>query len=82
MGGDDSSNKKSSQDYKVGDVVTFNGGTHYVSSDATKPASTNLGSGKAKITIINKGSSHPYHLITQDWSATHVYGWVDEGSFS
>ena len=37
---------------------------------------------KAKITIINKGSAHPYHLVTEGWSRTHVWGWVDEGSFS
>lgn len=76
------SNQESAKEYKVGDIVTFNGGKHYVSSDAAKAASSNLGSGKAKITIINKGSKHPYHLVTQDWSATHVWGWVDDGSFS
>lgn len=74
--------KEEKKDYKVGDKVTFNGGKHYVSSDASKAASTNLGSGPAKITIINKGSKHPYHLVTENWSKTHVWGWVDDGSFS
>ena len=52
-----------------------------VSSTATKSGGT-PSAGKAKITIINKGSAHPYHLVTEDWSSTHVWGWVDEGSFS
>jgi len=45
-------------------------------------AYTNLSPGKAKITIIKKGAKHPYHLIYQNWAETHVYGWVDEGTFS
>lgn len=73
-----SGNKK---EYKVGDIVQFKGGNHYVSSTATKSGGT-PSAGKAKITIINKGSAHPYHLVTEDWSSTHVWGWVDEGSFS
>lgn len=69
------------KDYKVGDVVQFKGGTHYVSSTATKSGGS-PSAGPAKITIINKGSAHPYHLVTEDWGKTHVWGWVDEGSFS
>lgn len=69
------------KEYKVGDIVQFKGGTHYVSSTATKSGGS-PSAGAAKITIINKGSAHPYHLVTEDWSKTHVWGWVDEGSFS
>lgn len=72
----------SSNTYSVGDVVQFAGGSHYVSSSASSPASTNLGAGAAKITQIATGAKHPYHLVYQDWSETHVYGWVDSGSFS
>ena len=73
--------KVESKEYKVGDVVQFNGGNHYVSSTATKSGGS-PSAGPAKITIINKGSAHPYHLVTEDWGKTHVWGWVDEGSFS
>lgn len=67
--------------YKVGDVVNFHGGTHYVSS---YPGSKGyrVAAGPAKITIANgSGKAHPWHLITTNWSKTHCYGWVDEGSF-
>ena len=70
------------KDYAVGDTVQFNGGSHYVSSTASSPASTGLGAGPAKITYTNPGAAHPWHLVTQDWSKTHVYGWVDDGTFS
>lgn len=73
--------EETKKEYKVGDIVQFKGGKHYVSSDATKSGGT-PSAGKAKITIINKGSAHPYHLVTESWSETHVWGWVDEGSFS
>ena len=69
-----------SGNYTVGSIVTFNGGTHYVSSDSGSgyPAS---GPGPAKITMISAGSPHPYHLVTQDPSKTSVYGWVNAGTF-
>lgn len=69
------------KEYKVGDIVYFHGGMHYVSSypDATgyyvKP-------GPARINIANgSGKAHPWSLITEDWDQTHVWGWVDDGSF-
>lgn len=71
-----------SKDYQVGDIVQFNGGSHYVSSTSTKPASTGLSAGPARIAYTNPGSAHPWCLITQDWSQTHVWGWVDDGTFS
>ena len=67
--------------YKKGDNVWFKGGKHYVSSDATKAASTGLSAGPARIAYTNPGSRHPWSLITTDWSKTHVYGWVDDGTF-
>lgn len=70
---------KENKNYKVGDIVLFQGGKYYISSqkgakgyDAT--------AGKAKITLIKKGAAHPYHLIHTD-NKSKVYGWVDEGSF-
>ena len=82
LGEDSTGNKKGSDEYKVGDIVNFVGGSHYKASTDAKAASTNLSPGKAKITIIKKGAKHPYHLIYQNWAETHVYGWVDEGTFS
>ncbi len=69
------------KDYKVGDVVQFNGGYHYISSTAGKPTGSMCAAGPAKITLVAKGAKHPWHLIHTD-SSTRVYGWVDEGSFS
>lgn len=67
--------------YKVGDIVNFHGGKHYVSSYPGS-AGYSVGAGKAKITIMNgSGKAHPYHLVTQNWGQTHVWGWVDAGSF-
>lgn len=68
--------------YKKGDVVQFKGGSHYVSSTASKPASTGLSAGPAKITYTNPGSAHPWCLVTENWSQTHVWGWVDDGTFT
>ena len=66
--------------YNVGDIVNFHGGTHYVSS---YPGSKGYKAraGKAKITIKNgSGKAHPWHLIHTD-SGSNVYGWVDDGTF-
>lgn len=71
--------KKSTKKYKVGDVVTFNGGKHYVSSCKGAKGST-AKAGKAKITIINS-NAHPYHLIRTSGSKSNVYGWVNKGTF-
>lgn len=74
-----SENKVSEQKkYKVGDVVNFKGGKHYVSSDGSK--GYQVSAGKAKITIIKDGAAHPYHLIHTD-NKSKIYGWVDAGSF-
>lgn len=67
--------------YKVGDIVNFHGGTHYVSSYPGAKGYS-VSAGKAKITIANgSGKAHPWCLVTENWSQTHVWGWVDEGSF-
>ncbi|MCD8216685.1 MAG: hypothetical protein LUD01_01335 [Clostridiales bacterium] len=81
-----SSGSSSSSDYAVGDEVTFNGGYHYVSSNASSPTGGTRKSGKAKITLIAKGAKHPYHLIGGAYNSLsgncNVYGWVDSGTFS
>lgn len=66
--------------YKAGDIVTFHGGIHYVSS---YPGSRGYPAraGKARITLVNgTGRAHPWHLIHAD-GISNVYGWVDEGTF-
>ncbi len=67
--------------HKVGDVVQFNGGYHYVSSVAKNPTGPPCKAGPAKITLYAKGAKHPWHLIHTD-GQSRVYGWVDEGTFS
>lgn len=59
--------------YKVGDIVTFAGGSVYVSSDASTPAHSR-GVSRCKITATYNGK-HPYHCISEDGKG--VYGWVD-----
>ena len=82
IGKDDSGDTSaSSKEYRVGDIVQFNGGYHYVSSSASNATGGRLNAGPAKITLIASGAKHPYHLIHTDGS-TSVYGWVDVGSFS
>lgn len=69
------------REYKVGDIVTFKGDTHYTNPDATTPKSCK--GGPAEITQIYKlgKSKHPYHLVRESGKGATVYGWVDEGSF-
>ena len=75
--------KPEPKSYKVGDIVNFHGGTHYVSSYANAKGYS-AQAGKAKITLgpdcTGNGKAHPWHLIHID-SSSNVYGWVDEGTF-
>lgn len=63
-----------------GDVVMFNGDTHYTSSNSNKPKKCQ--GGKAKITATNPGSKHPFHLVRIAGGGATVYGWVDAGTFT
>lgn len=74
------SGKSDKESFDQGDIVTFNGGTHYVSSRKGSKGYT-AKAGKAKITRVSINAVHPYHLIHTD-SKSNVYGWVDEGTFS
>lgn len=60
--------------YHVGDIVQFNGNTHYASSTASTGSAAK--SGTAKITAISTGAKHPYHIIHTD-DNSNVYGWVN-----
>lgn len=64
----------------VGDVVTFTGTKHYVSSGSTNGKSCKPG--EAKVTAVAKSGKHPYHLIKTTGSAATVYGWVDATDIS
>ena len=57
---------KTSSEHKIGDVVQFNGGYHYVNSTASKPTGSRCNAGPAKITHIAKGKAHPWHLEHTD----------------
>lgn len=70
---------KKSGSFEVGDVVQFNGGTHYVTSYASAKGYS-AKAGKATITKINDAGAHPYHLIHK--GSGNVYGWVDAGTFT
>lgn len=69
--------------YKVGDIVNFHGGTHYVSS-YSGARGYSARAGRAKITLgpncAGNGKAHPWHLVHID-GQSNVYGWVDEGTF-
>ena len=67
-------------DFKVGDIVQFLGGPHYIASTASSPTNSPK-EGPAKITIIAKGAPHQYHVIHTDSQST-VYGWVDGSNLS
>lgn len=76
-----SGSTQTSSEHKIGDVVQFNGGYHYVNSTASKPTGSRCNAGPAKITHIEKGKAHPWHLEHTD-SKSRVFGWVDDGTFS
>lgn len=69
-----------SGEYAVGDIVSFTGTRHYVSSTSDK--GSNCKSGTAKVTQIAKGAKHPYHLIYQNGGGATVYGWVNASDIS
>lgn len=61
---------------KKGQTVQFTGDCHYTSSYA-KAAGKPCKPGKAKVTAINPGSAHPYHLVAVSGGGSTVYGWVN-----
>jgi hypothetical protein len=65
---------------KVGDIVTFSGGKHYVSSNGD--TGYDAKGGPAKITNYAKTAKHPYHLVKIDGGTATVYGWVDTDTIS
>lgn len=60
---------------EVGEIVTFAGGKHYVSSNGD--VGYNAKGGAAKVTNYAKGAKHPYHLVRIAGGTSTVYGWVN-----
>ena len=63
---------------KKGDVVQFTGSRHYTSSYA-KATGKSCKPGRAKVTAVNPGGAHPYHLVAGSGCGSTVYGWTDAG---
>lgn len=66
--------------FKLGDIVTFNGGAVYGASSSTTVSSHINKASRVKITNTAVGAKHPYHAISQD--GVGVYGWVDADTLS
>ncbi len=66
----------STAEYKVGDLVMFNGCLHYTSSYSAGVAKA-CKAGLAKVTNVAKGNPHPYHLQAVPGKGATVYGWVN-----
>lgn len=75
------------KDYKIGDIVTFNGGYHYYTSQDSEPRGGLRTSGPAWIQNIAPNAKHKYALIGGIYKSgvggsSNVYGWVDENTVS
>lgn len=66
----------SAEEYKVGDLVVFNGCLNYNSSYSGATA-YGCKAGLAKVTAVAKGNAHPYHLQAVAGKGSTVYGWVN-----
>lgn len=67
-----------SVEHFVGELVSFSGGKHYASANATKGYTVRAC--RAKVTAISSGGKHPVHLRAVDSKGNFtagVYGWVD-----
>lgn len=69
-------NVESYNGYKLGEIVSYFGTVHYVSSDTNELSGACYG-GKAMISGINPEGLHKFHLVSAEEKCT-VYGWVDE----
>lgn len=69
--------------FKVGDIVNFNGTNHYASANAS--TGPKVKASKAKITAIHKSGKHPYHCRAVNDAGNFiggVYGWVNAADLS
>lgn len=70
-------------EFKVGDIVNFNGTNHYASANAS--TGPRVKASKAKITAIHKSGKHPYHCRAVNDAGNFiggVYGWVNAADLS
>lgn len=75
---DKTSKQATISDLKVGQIVAFTGGYHYVSSTAANPTGGKRTAGLAKVLRIAKSAKHPVSLVpTGSAGSSNVYGWVD-----
>lgn len=66
-------------EFALGEVVMFNGNTHYTSANATDGKSCKPG--KAKVTQKYNGK-HPYHVVREGGDGGSVWGWVNASDLS
>ncbi len=69
--------------FDVGEIVNFEGGKHYASSNAANGSAVKAS--LAKITSKNLSGKHPLHLRAVDKNGKYVsgvYGWVDIAAIS
>lgn len=65
---------------EVGDIVIFNGTTHYTTANGNKGVACKGGRARVTKVYLPDKSKHPYHLVGVG-DGCNVYGWVDKGTF-
>lgn len=71
--------EKSSSNIEKNSIVYFKGNKHYITSNSSSNG-VKTSASRAKVTLIDEGSKHPYHLRAVDKNNNYcsgVYGWVD-----
>ena len=71
----DKATQKDDAPLRIGDVVTFTGTKHYVSSTSTNGKACKPG--KARVTALASTGKHTVHLVAVTGGGSNVYGWVD-----
>lgn len=83
VNGSETSASSANLQFKVGDIVSFNGTNHYASANAA--TGPKVKASKAKITAISKNGKHPYHCRAVNDAGAYiggVYGWVNAADLS
>lgn len=67
-------------DIAVGDIIEFTGTKHYLNPSAT--SGSDCSKGFAKVTKIEKGKKHPFHIVgeyhgSKNKEGSNAWGWVD-----
>ena len=64
-------------EFKIGDIVMFKGGPHYVSSTAANPTGSVRSKGLAAVVNVAPDAPHKYALRGVE-GGSDVFGWVDQ----